>query len=397
MSIQISAPRPMRRLLVPILAAAACGGADNRPSRANACEQLDQGFGSVGQEPVHFERVAGGLTVPWAIGWLPGGDMLVTERVGRIRRITSAGEVRTIATVSLGASSQEGGLLGLALHPQVATNGQFYVYYTTVTAAGVRNQVERWKLAVDGNSAVPDGVIVADIPALQFHNGGRIRFGPDGYLYVGTGDAGIPASAQDPRSLAGKILRVTDNGEIPDDNPFPGSRAWILGVRNTQGFDWRQDGRMVMTDHGPSGLPAEAGRSGHDEINLVEAGDNLGWPTYYACEPGSPVVPSLTWADALPPGGTAIYTGSEIPAWLGDVLIGVLGVGGDIGHLNRVRIADDGKLQLVETYFLGAGLGRIREVAMGPDGSLYFTTSNCDGRGECGAGDGIYRVVAGAR
>ncbi len=319
--------------------------------------------------------------------------MLVTERAGRVRLVTTGGEISTVAEVELGASAEEGGLLGLALHPRIDRNGWLYLYYTTATAGRVRNQVERWVFDFETNTAKPDKVILGDIPALQFHNGGRIRFGPDGLLYIGTGDAGVPARSQDVGSLAGKILRVSEDGAVPSGNPFPGSPTWILGVRNTQGFDWRSDGRMVMTDHGPSGLPYEGGRSGNDEINVVEAGDNLGWPASYACEETSPVVPSFVWTKALPPGGTAIYKGTAIPAWEGDVFVGVLGVGGGIGHINRVRLGADGGYLFSETYFLGSGLGRIREVAMGPDGFLYFTTSNCDGRGTCGDGDGIYRVV----
>lgn len=378
-----------RALAISHIGILGCADADPTP-RTSTCELVAQGYGPAGTTAVSYEEVVGGLEVPWALAWLPDGRMLISERPGRIRRLEPDGSLTTLATIPLGASAQEGGLLGLAVHPEVGQNNWFYLYFTTRGTDGLMNVVERWRL--DGDTATFDRRILDGIPALQFHNGGRIRFGPDGHLYVGTGDAGEPNRSQDPDDLGGKILRITDEGLVPDDNPFSRSATWVLGVRNTQGFDWREDGALVMTDHGPSGLPYEGGRSGHDELNLVEPGDNLGWPERYACEEGLGLRPSVTWTNALPPGGTAIYQGDQIPEWQGDVLIGALGVGLGIGHIQRVRLADDGTPLLREAYFQGE-LGRIREVVMGPDGSLYFTTSNCDGRGQCGDGDGVYRVV----
>lgn len=360
------------------------------------CQLIEDGFGPAGTESVALETIATGLQIPWAIDWLPGGDMLVTERDGTILKIEPGGTKSNLAQVPLGAAAGEGGLLGLAIHPDVATNNYFYIYLTAQDGAAIVNRVERWLLSGDRTSATRDRIIVDGIPALQYHNGGRLRFGPDGYLYIGTGDAGRADVSQDVNSLAGKILRVTEDGAAAPGNPFPGSATWIYGIRNTQGFDWRADGRMLVTDHGPSGLGYENGRSGHDELSVASAGDSLGWPTDYACErTGSANVASMTWRDSMPPGGAAVYTGQNIPAWQGDVFIGVLGFGGEIGHLHRVRVADDGNVLLSETYFLDAGLGRVRDVAMGPDGHLYLTTSRCDGRATCGVGDAIYRVVPG--
>lgn len=356
-----------------------------------ACQLVERGYGPAGDVPIDVQVVARGLDVPWGLAWLPGGDLIVTERDGGLLRVTPGGETTRLADVPI-TEAGEGGLLGLALHPDFAENRWIYVYYTTGARRDPINLVERWILAEDGQSAVADRVIVDDIPARQFHNGGRLRFGPDGHLYVGTGDAGTPQSSQDTGSLAGKILRVTDEGEVPADNPFPGEATWLYGIRNTQGFDWLADGRMVVTDHGPSGIPNEGGRSGHDEITVARPGENLGWPTIYACETREGMVtPAMTWANAMPPGGAAIYTGDEIPEWRGDVFIGVLGFGDDIGHLHRIRLDDDGRVTLSETYLRGE-YGRMREVAMGPDGGLYVTTSGCDGRGSCGQGDVILRV-----
>ncbi|MEE8169854.1 MAG: PQQ-dependent sugar dehydrogenase [Phycisphaerae bacterium] len=356
------------------------------------CQRVPQGYGPAGTTPITVEIAASGLEIPWGIAWLPDGDMLVTERTGGLLRIRPGGGVTRLAEIPVSPSG-EGGLLGIALHPDFAANHWVYLYYTTSSNGSIINQVERWILSPDGAGIAADRVIVAGIPARQFHNGGRIRFGPDGRLYVGTGDAGSPDLAQDVNSLAGKILRVTDEGGIPDDNPFPGSATWIYGVRNTQGLDWRDDGLLVMTDHGPSGGPAEGFRSGHDEFNVAYRGANLGWPDIFACETAAGMVsPSMTWAEAMPPGGAAVYTGTEIPEWRGDVFIGVLG-GENVGHLHRLRLSGDGNVVISETYLRGdQGFGRLRDIQMGPDGGLYVTSSNCDGRGTCGDGDVILRI-----
>ena len=160
-----------------------------------------------------------------------------------------------------------------------------YVYATVGEGGTLRNEVQRWVLAEDHTSATFESVVLPDIPALLYHNGGRIRFGPDGNLYVGTGDAGVPSLSQDSSSLAGKLLRVTDEGAVPADNPIAGEAAYVTGVRNTQGFDWRADGTLVLTDHGPSGLPVEEGRTDYDEFNVVSPETTWDGPRSTAARP----------------------------------------------------------------------------------------------------------------
>ncbi|MEL6760819.1 MAG: PQQ-dependent sugar dehydrogenase [Myxococcota bacterium] len=372
------------------------GDEDDAPVERAACELVPEGFGPAGTAEITVEVVASGLSVPWSIGFLPGGDLLVTERYGAVVRVRDGELVEPpVATIDIDPEG-EGGLLGLAMHPDFETNRLFYTYHTEDDPSGAFNRITRWSLAEDGLSASVERVVLDGIPAGRFHNGGRIRFGPDGFLYIGTGDAIDPDSSQDTMSLAGKILRIDEDGGVPSDNPFPGSATWVYGVRNTQGFDWLDDGTMVMTDHGPTGSPWENGREGHDELNVVFPGDNLGWPDTYACEEAEgQLPPSMVWFEAMPPGGTAIYRGSEVPEWQGDVFIGVLGFGEqEIGHLHRARLNETFGVDENETYLFNR-FGRLREVIMGPDGGLYVTTSNCgDGRGICDnpLGDLVLRV-----
>ncbi|HWE26091.1 MAG TPA: PQQ-dependent sugar dehydrogenase [Myxococcales bacterium] len=378
----------MRRLLAALLLA---GGAH---AFAADCQLVAKGYGPKGQAQVRLETVVSGLEVPWGIAFLPGGDALVTERPGRVRLVHALAAKKpaplrpeVVASIAVDAT-EEGGLLGIALGPQFDENRFFYLYMTVREGGKKSNRVERWQLARDFASAKFDKRIVDGIPSAAYHDGGRIRFGPDGMLYVGTGDGREPDRSQDPKSLGGKLLRFTADGAVPKDNPIAGNPMYVLGIRNTQGFDWK-DGKLYLTDHGPSG---EMLRTGHDEVNLASPGANLGWPTIYGCEKKAGMIaPSLTWTEAVPPGGASFYTGTGIPEWRGSLLIGTL----RSQHLHRVKFsdADPAQVELHEVYFANEA-GRLRDVVMGPDGFLYVTTSNCDGRGECGRDrDRILRVV----
>jgi aldose sugar dehydrogenase len=365
----------------------------NNGANNTVCQLVEEGFGPEGTVEVGYETVVSGLEVPWGMAFLPNGDLLVTERPGRIRLVRNVSEdaqllSEPVATVEV-ASSAEGGLLGLAIHPDFEQNRLFYIYLTVEQNGETSNQVERWQLSEDGSTAERERIIFEGIRASRFHNGGRIRFGPDGMLYVGTGDAGQPELSQDPQSPNGKLLRLTPEGDIPEDNPISGNPAFLTGIRNTQGWDWpgSNDATTVwLTDHGPSG---ELGRRGHDEINVAQAGDNLGWPDIYGCEQQEDLLrPVLSWEQAAPPGGAAIYTGNQISEWEGDLLVATLGS----RHLHRA-VVEDGSIAQHEVYFQDE-IGRLRELMMGPDGSLYMTTSNCDGRGDCPSeGDQILRIT----
>lgn len=351
--------------------------ANQTTAQQAGCRLVENGFGPQGQVKVRVEEVVTGLEVPWGIAFLPNNDMLVSERSGRVRLVQN-GKLRPQAIATINVNDRgEGGLLGIATHPDFASNRFFYVYFTADANGSPVNRVERWRLSQDGTSATRDRTIIDNIPVAQFHNGGRIRFGPDGMLYIGTGDARKPNLSQDRNSLAGKILRVTPDGQVPSDNPFPGNPVYILGIRNTQGFDWINTSTLWVSDHGPSG---DLGRSGHDKVSVAQAGDNLGWPTIYRCESRQGLVtPAIVWQQALPPGGATIYTGNTIPEWKGSFIIAALRA----EQLQRVVIdPQSNQVQRHEVYLQGQQ-GRLREVIMGPDNELYVTTSNCDGRGSC--------------
>jgi glucose/arabinose dehydrogenase len=363
--------------------------AQTSDSLRRECTLVEEGFGSPGKVNVRAEEVATGLEVPWGIAFLPDGDMLVTERPGRVRLVRDGKLVPTPVTKLKITSGGESGLLGIAAHPDFASNRFFYVYYTADKNGAQVNRVERWQLSPDGLSASADKIVIDDIPVAVYHDGGRIRFGPDGMLYIGTGDARNPDSSQNLNSLSGKILRLTPEGNIPADNPFPNNPAYLIGIRNTQGFAWLDDSTMAVTDHGPSG---ELGRSGEDKLFLAQAGDNLGWYSTQNCQVGKGAIsPSLVWRNALPPGGAEIYRGKAIPQWQGSLIIATL----RSEHVQRVVFdsQNPGKIKLHEVYF-PEELGRLREAIASPDGELYITTSNCDGRGTCPPeGDKIFRIV----
>jgi glucose/arabinose dehydrogenase len=293
------------------------------------------------------------------------------------------GQLRTQPALTLPvAAVGEGGLLGLALHPDFSRTGWVYLYYTYQTDQ-LWNRVVRYRLADD--QLVEPQVILDRIPGASIHDGGRIAFGPDGKLYVTTGDARDPEAAQDLASLAGKILRLEPDGSLPPDNPFPGSPVWTYGHRNPQGLAWTNDGRLYATEHGPTG---DLGLAAHDEVNLIEPGKNYGWPFVVADlvrRPLPDAVPPVaqsgqtTWA---PSGATFVRAGS-IPQWQGNLLFAGL----RSQALWRLVLTPDGRSAVqLEALYQGE-FGRLRTVVEGPDGAIYLLTSNRDGRGNPRAGD----------
>ena len=319
--------------------------------------------------------VAGGLEVPWALAFASDGRLFVTERPGRIGMV-EGGRSTTVATLGVAARG-EGGLMGLALDPRFTETGRLYVCHTADKGGRLVNRVVA--LLLRERRAVEERVLLDDLPGAAIHDGCRLKFGPDGKLYVTTGDAATPRLAQRLDSLAGKILRLNGDGSVPADNPFPGSPIYSLGHRNPQGIAWDRAGRLIAAEHGPSGLPF-----GHDEINRVLPGRNYGWPEVYGRSGDGRFI------DPILDSGSDTWAPSGI-AFLGDHLY-VAGLRGQ--RLLRIVLAPDLDRMLPVTALLAGTHGRLRDVVAGPDGALYVTTSNRDGRGSPAPDDDrILRVV----
>ncbi|TMR93064.1 PQQ-dependent sugar dehydrogenase [Nonomuraea basaltis] len=301
------------------------------------------------------EELARGIDVPWGLTFLPGGDALIAEReTARVLRLTpGSGQARQVYEVAGVAAMREGGLLGLAASPDFAQDNLVYAYFT----AEQDNRIVRFRL--DGDEQ-PE-VILDGIAKATYHNGGRIAFGPDGMLYAGVGDAGNTQSSQDPDSLNGKILRLTPDGRPAPGNPNPGSPVYSLGHRNVQGLAWDAQGRMFAAEFGQNEL---------DEVNLIEPGRNYGWPAVEGAgdtQGGRYTNPLVTWpVSEASPSGLAIAGNTIYVAALRGQRLWTIPLTGDP--------AGDPVAQLQDRY------GRLRTVQVAPDGALWLTTSNTDGR-----------------
>lgn len=369
---------------------------------------------------VRAEAVIARLEVPWDLEFAPNGDLFLTERTGRISHYRDGEEMgrwRPRDAIEAGSKPAgnrdrswwvpggEGGTMGIAIHPRYPAVPLVYVYYTAGGGDGSVNRIVAFDASAD-EPARRAWVVVDDIPAGTYHDGGRIAFGPANALWATTGDAGNERDAQDPSSLAGKVLRMTPEGEpMPGNHDFgPGSdpRVYTLGHRNPQGIAWLPDGTPVITEHGP----------GPDEVSLLSPGENYGWPdvrsprAYVDAAAGAadreeaagvhPPVASSAGGDTWAPSGCLFYTGDGVPAWRNRLLVGCLvsqrlkvftltppgEPSPPLGETGVRYDADwlDGGFTATAHDALVDGLGRIRHVAQGLDGGLYAITSNRDGR-----------------
>lgn len=312
--------------------------------------------------------VATDLEIPWDIAFVEEG-MLVTERTGHVILIRPDGTRKELPIAGV-SDRGEGGLLGMTLHPNFERNRYLYLYMSSPAADGTTNRVVRY--VYQDESLEQDRVIIDGIPGAIYHDGGRMEFGPDGLLYVTTGDATDERIAQDLSSLGGKILRLRDDGSIPEGNPFD-TAVYSYGHRNPQGLAWDDAGRLWSTEHGRSGT-----RSGLDEINLIQQGANYGWPIIEGDDsrermqaPARHSGATTTWAPA-----SAVY------------LNGSLYFGGLRGQALYEAVLENDRVVEVKEHFKNE-FGRVRTVRLGPDSMLYITTSNRDGRAEPSAQDDV--------
>jgi glucose/arabinose dehydrogenase len=326
---------------------------------------------SVNVQGYDIINVVTNLDTPWSLAFSKNGILFFTERPGYVKAFYNNTlinlKVENLNVKEIG----EGGLLGIALDPNFPNSPYIYLYYT-YEEGNLWNRVVRYKF--ENWSLVNQKILIDKIPAATLHNGGRIKFGPDGKLYITTGDATQRDLAQDINSLAGKILRINPDGSIPEDNPFPNSPIYSYGHRNPQGIDWF-DNLMFSSEHGPSG---ELGYA-HDEINFIIKGANYGWPIVVGISNDkrfkNPILDTgeETWA----PSGISFYKGNIYPELKNKLLVATLRG----KHLRIIEI-DFKEIKVLNHYaILSNMLGRIRDVVEGPDGYIYIATSNKDGRG----------------
>lgn len=351
---------------------------------------------NVYQPEFKIQQVASDLVVPWGIAFTPGSRILVTERSGAIRLIQKGAlNAEPLIIFPEVSSKVEEGLMGITLDPDYEENKYVYVslvYRRDVSKYDSEDLLLKIVRLIDrGDKMTVDKVLLDDIHGSKFHSGSRIKFGPDKKLYITTGDGTQKEVAQDVNNLGGKVLRINSDGSIPEDNPFPNSPVYTLGHRNSQGLAWHPvTGQLYSTEHGPSVFD---GPAGGDELNIIEPGKNYGWPIVSHSESKENLVsPIIDFEQTVAPASAEFYNSDVIAGFRNNLFFG--GLRGE--GLFRVVLdeSDPTKPVFYEKIAGTKELGRIREVAVGPDGYVYFSTSNHENRGNPNPRDDkIYRLV----
>lgn len=369
---------PLRKLgtALAVLAAASCGSSGSSSTILPPPPPSGQ--------TLAVTTLAGGFDTVWDLAWGPDNAIWLTERPGMISRVNPvSGAVTRVGTVSGVLESGEGGLLGLAFHPDFSTQPYVYVMHT-YSAGGTRNRLVRMRYS--GGALGASEVLLADIPGAGNHNGARIVVGADRLLYVSTGDASNEPLAQNRNSTAGKILRLNLDGTPASGNPLGGA-LYTLGHRNPQGLVFGPTGLLYSTEHGPSD---------NDELNRIEAGRNYGWPNVRGkcdgdagsneipfCQANNVVEPLANWTPTIAVAGMDYYNANLIAGWRGSLLLTSLRG----NALYRMQVSADGRSVTSQEKLFEGQYGRLRDVLVGPDGVVYIGTSNRDGRGSPGSQD----------
>ncbi len=343
---------------------------------------LQQNLTIPGGAQVDVQTVIGDLDTVWDMIWAPDGSMWFSERGGRISRLDTTERTRTIVgEVPNVLESGEAGLMGIALHPDFPEVPMVYAAHSYDTGGGIGNRLVRMRLQ-DGLLGPPE-TLLDGLAGRRNHDGSRIAFGPDGFLYMTMGDAGNRPFSQDAGSLNGKILRLTEDGAPAPGNPF-GDHIWSLGHRNPQGLVFHPNGLLYSAEHGSGD---------EDELNLIEPGRNYGWPTLEGfcdtrqeeayCAANDVVEPLYSWSPTVGIAGAEVYTGDAVVGWDGDML--TVSLRGE--SLYHVSLSGDGRRAASAETILAGEYGRLRDALVGPAGEIYLATSNRDGRGRPASND----------
>lgn len=321
--------------------------------------------------------IARNLEVPWEILWGPDGYIWMTERTGRVSRVHPDTRKLTVLLEVKVTNQGESGLLGMALHPDFQSEPYVYLVYNYSSGTSIRERLVRYRYY--NEKLTQDKVLIDNIPGNTYHDGSRLLFGPDDKLYMTTGDAGDMPLAQDMGSLNGKILRINADGSVPSDNPVAGSYVYALGSRNAQGLDFSPSGILYSSEHGPES---------DDEINIIERGRNYGWPTVKGkcdkpeeeafCSSKNVREPIYAYTPTLALAGIAYYGHDKFPAWKNSLMVTSLKAEKLIIH----HLSADGLSVTKTTTIKDGDFGRLRDVCVSPDGRVFISTSNKDGRGD---------------
>jgi glucose/arabinose dehydrogenase len=333
--------------------------------------------------PVTTEVVASGLTVPWSLQFAPDGRLFFTEQPGRLRVIASgqlqAAPVFDVTSISSGG---EAGMTGMTLDPNFASNHFIYVFYC-LKGTPVPCEVDR--LTETNGVETLDTPLFKYVEAAPDHTGGRLKIGPDNLLYLSTGDWDNPALAQDPTSYAGKVLRMNLDGTAAPGNPDPSNPyVYASGFRDPQGLAWDSSGQLYGTDNGDVA---------NDEVNRITIGGNYGWPICQGTCTTPPYIPPVKvfTGQSVPPSGATFYNSTVIPQWNGSMFFATMGLSGNTAahHLHRILFNQPGGSTIVQEEALFKDqFGRLRDVTVGPDGFIYFSTSNGNG-----SGPGVDKII----
>lgn len=347
------------------------------------CSKKSESQLYIGSTAIDTSTIISGIDTPWEILWGPDDHIWFTERAGRVNRLNpGTGQNQLIATIPDVNEYGEAGLLGMALHPDFASEPYIYLVYNYTSGESIKERLVRYSW--DGSTLTGPEILINDIPGNSYHNGSRLLFGPDGKLYMSTGDAGDLNNPQNINSLAGKILRMNPDGSVPDDNPTAGSYIWTMGHRNSQGMVFSPAGILYSSEHGPNT---------DDELNIINTGRNYGWPDVAGycdlpdeilfCDENFVSEPIAAWTPTLAVAGIDYYNHADIPEWQNSILMTTL----KAGKLVSLQLSADGLSVTEEADWFVNHYGRLRDICVSPDGRVFLAVSNRDGRGTPRPGD----------